>query len=395
MRKICVVTGTRAEYGLLKPVIKRIVEDKELQLLLYVTGAHLVPEFGLTYKEIENDGIPISRKIEMLLSSDTPCAVTKSMGVELLGIADALQEDVPNLIILLGDRYEILVAAMAAMLFRIPIAHIHGGETTIGAIDESIRHSITKMSQLHFATTEEYKKRIIQLGENPKRVFNTGALGVENIKQLKLLSKQELEKQIKFNLDGDVIMVTYHPVTLEGDLSIEEQVYALLEVIEKHTELKIIFTKANADAGGRAINKILDEFYKKNSERCIVVSSLGQLRYLSAHRVCKVVVGNSSSGIIEAPSLGIPTINIGDRQAGRVRAESVIDCSYDAESIEKALEQSLSADMQEKAQKVANPYEGQDTSRHIVKIIKEYMNKKCDIQKKFYDIPFENLEEGK
>lgn len=394
MKKICIVTGTRAEYGLLKPVIDKIIEEQEMSLCLYVTGAHLTPELGQTYKEIEADGIPISRKIDMQLSSDTSCAIMKSMGVELIGIADALQEDTPDLMVVLGDRYEILIAAIAAMMCKIPIAHIHGGESTVGAIDESIRHSITKMSQLHFATTEEYRKRIIQLGENPRRVFNTGALGVENIKKLKLLSQKEMEEQIQFNLDGNVIMVTYHPVTLEGQLSIKDQVDALLEVLKKHTELKVIFTKANADAGGSIINTMLDEFCEENSERCILIASLGQLRYLSTLQFCKAVVGNSSSGIIEAPSLGIPTVNIGDRQKGRVRAESVIDCRYDSESIEKALEQGLSENMQVKAKTVMNPYEKNNTSEQIIDKIKEYMQYNYDIKKTFYDIQFDYSEEN-
>lgn len=333
MKRVCVVTGSRAEYGLLKPVIDRIDKDIELELYLVVTGAHLTSDFGHTYEEIEKDGYVIKKKIEMLLSSDTPCGIAKSMGVEMIGFADVLADNSPDMLVILGDRYEMMVAAIAAMIYKIPIAHIHGGETTEGALDEAIRHSITKMSYLHFASTETYRKRIIQLGEDPQRVFCVGALGIENIEKLKLLDKKELEDNIGFEFTQYTMMVTFHPVTLDMAGSIE-QIKNLLEVLRRKKEFKIIFTRANADANGQIINRIIDNFVEENVDRSIVYASLGQVRYLSALRYCCMVVGNSSSGIIEAPSFHIPTIDIGDRQKGRELAGSIIHCETDEKKSE-------------------------------------------------------------
>lgn len=385
MKKVCVVTGTRAEYGLLKPIINKISKDDELELCLIVTGMHLSPEFGMTYREIENDGYEIKHKIEMLLSADTPSSIVKSMGVEMIGFADVYAEEQPDMVVLLGDRYEILVAATAAMVHRIPIAHIHGGESTEGAIDEAIRHSITKMSMLHFASTEVYKKRIIQLGEQPERVFSVGALGVENVKSLSLLSKKELEESIQFSFDKATVMVTYHPVTLEND-TVENQFANLLTVLKKHKELQIIFTKANADTDGRVINQMIDQFVLENSNRSIAFTSMGQLRYLSALQYCVAVIGNSSSGIIEVPSFGIPTVDIGERQKGRVRAESVIHCGTEESEIESAMKEALSDAGREKAKQSMNPYEGVDTSKRIIEVIKKYLKQGIVLKKHFYDI---------
>ena len=385
MKKVCVVTGTRAEYGLLKPVINKISKDDELELCLIVTGMHLSPEFGMTYREIENDGYEISHKIEMLLSADTPSSIVKSMGVEMIGFADVYAEEQPDMVVLLGDRYEILVAATAAMVHRIPIAHIHGGESTEGAIDEAIRHSITKMSMLHFASTEVYKKRIIQLGEQPERVFSVGALGVENVKLLSLLSKKELEESIQFSFDKATVMVTYHPVTLENE-TVENQFANLLTVLKKHKELQIIFTKANADTDGRVINQMIDRFVLENSNRSIAFTSMGQLRYLSALQYCVAVIGNSSSGIIEVPSFGVPTVDIGERQKGRVRAESVIHCGTEESEIESAMKEALSDASREKAKQSMNPYEGVDTSKRIIEVIKKYLKQGIVLKKHFYDI---------
>lgn len=385
MKKICVVTGTRAEYGLLKPIINKISKDDELELCLIVTGMHLSPEFGMTYREIENDGYEIRHKVEMLLSADTPSSIVKSMGVEMIGFADVYAEEQPDMVVLLGDRYEILVAATAAMVHRIPIAHIHGGESTEGAIDEAIRHSITKMSMLHFASTEVYKKRIIQLGEQPERVFSVGALGVENVKSLSLLSRKELEESIQFSFDKATVMVTYHPVTLEND-TVENQFANLLTVLKKHKELQIIFTKANADTDGRVINQMIDQFVVENSNRSIAFTSMGQLRYLSALQYCVAVIGNSSSGIIEVPSFGIPTVDIGERQKGRVRAESVIHCGTEESEIESAMKEALSDAGREKAKQSMNPYEGVDTSKRIIEVIKKYLKQGIVLKKHFYDI---------
>lgn len=385
MRKVCVVTGTRAEYGLLKPVIDRIHRDEELELYLIATGAHLSPEFGLTYQEIENDGYVINKKIEMLLSADTPSSIVKSMGVEMISFADVYGEVNPDMVVLLGDRYEILVAAIAAMVHRIPIAHIHGGELTEGAIDEAIRHSITKMSMLHFTTTEEYRRRVIQLGEQPERVFCVGSLGVEGIKTLKLLDKPALEKSIAFQMDDNTVMVTYHPVTLE-DKSVEKQFEALLSVLDEGRDIRIIFTKANSDTDGRIINQMIDKFVAEHGERSVAFTSMGQLRYLSALRYCKAVVGNSSSGIIETPSFAVPTVDIGDRQKGRVRAGSVIHCETSKEEISSALKLALSKEFRQKILNLRNPYEGIETSHTIVETMRSYMEQGIDIKKRFYDV---------
>lgn len=384
-KKVCIITGTRAEYGLLKPLIDKIYRSEALELQLAVTGMHLSLEFGLTYKEIENDGYPITSKIEMLLSSDTSVGVTKSMGVAMLGFADYFEQYRPDLTIILGDRYEMLMAAAASMVAKIPIVHIHGGELTEGIIDEAIRHSITKMSHIHFTSTEEYRNRVIQLGEQPKSVFNVGALGIENIKNMKLLEKEELEKQLDFHFTDKTIMVTYHPVTLENITS-KKQFEDILEVIHAYRELSVIFTKANADMDGRIINQMMDDFVVTHKERCAVYTSLGQLRYLSALRFCKAVVGNSSSGIIEVPSFGIPTVNIGDRQRRRLHAASVINCRNDKDEIEAALIEALSDRFMKKAAQVRNPYEGERTSDQMLSIIQQALEQGIDKKKTFYDI---------
>lgn len=385
MKRICIITGTRAEYGLLKPVIERINKDKELELYLIATGAHLSPEFGLTYKEIEDDGYIINKKIEMLLSADTPNSIVKSMGVEMIGLADALEDARPDMVVILGDRYEMLAAASAAMIHRIPIAHIHGGEATEGLIDEAVRHAITKMSYLHFASTAAYRKRIIQLGESPERVFSVGSLGVENIKTVKLLEKEVLEKSFGFKLGINTIMVTYHPVTLEKESS-AEQFDNLLRVLESRTDWNIIFTKTNSDTDGRIINQMIDRFVAKNKGRSIAYTSLGQVRYLSVLKYCSMVVGNSSSGIIEVPSFHIPTVDIGDRQKGRVASGSIIHCGTSVESIDNALCKAMQEEFRENIKKERNPYEGDNTSAEIVSTMKHFLQKRIDIKKKFYDL---------
>ena len=378
MKKICVATGTRAEYGILKPLIDKIYHSKKCELQLAVTGMHLSTEFGLTYREIEKDGYPITAKIEMLLSSDTPAGITKSMGVELIGFADYFAVHQPDLVIILGDRYEMLMVASAALIARIPIAHIHGGEVTEGLIDEAIRHSITKMSQLHFVSTEEYRRRVIQMGEQPDTVYNVGALGVENVKNIRLLDREQLEKEIDFKFSEKTVLVTFHPA--------REQFSNLLKVLERHKEIRIIFTKANADTDGRIINEMIDDFAGKNKDRCAAYASLGQLRYLSAVRQCCAVVGNSSSGIIEVPSFGIPTVNIGDRQRGRVCAGSVISCGNAIEEIQKALDEALSADFYKAIQKMKNPYEGENTAQTIYETINHKLQQGISLKKCFYNL---------
>lgn len=384
MKKICILTATRAEYGLLNPIIIRLNDVSEFDVRVVVTGAHLSPEFDLTYKEIENDGIIIDEKIEMLLSGDTPTAITKAMGLAMISFADYFKNLNPDLLLVLGDRYETLAVCLAAMNHRIPIAHLYGGETTEGAIDESIRHAITKLSYLHFTSTEEYRKRVIQLGEDPSRVFSVGAVGVENILNQNLMSKEDLESSIHFNLSQPFALVTYHPVTLEEDNS-SMHFHALLRAFEKYPDLGLIFTKANADANGRIINKKIDE-YTESKENAIAFTSLGLKRYLSAMKYADLVIGNSSSGLLEAPSFGIPTINIGDRQKGRLQADSVINCKPIQKDIEKALEFALTDEFKNKAKSTINPYGDGDTSEKVAVTIKDFLlNNRIELKKKFYD----------
>lgn len=386
MKKICVVTGTRAEYGLLKPLIQKIDEDSELTLQLVVTGMHLSPEFGFTYKEIINDGFEITDKVEMLLSSDTECGISKSMGLAMISFADVFERLKPDILIILGDRYEIFSVASVAMNFKIPIAHLHGGETTEGAIDEAIRHSITKMSYLHFTSAEEYRKRVIQLGENPKRVFNVGPISEDSIRSLKLLSKEDLEESIKMKLDKKTALLTFHPTTLENN-SAENQFNNILKALDQLKDLKIIFTKANSDSDGRIINKMIDEYAAKNSEKCVAFSSLGQLRYLSAMKYCDVVVGNSSSGIIEAPFFNKPTVNIGDRQKGRIQKKSIINCCVEEQDIKEALKKALSKEFYMENIKCGKSHNKMYISEKIISVIKDYLcNNKIELKKKFYDL---------
>ena len=386
MKRIGIMTGTRAEYGLLKSLMQEINKDNDLELYLIVSGMHLSPEFGMTYQEIEEDGFEINAKVEMLLSSDSPAGISKSIGLGVIGFADEFQRADLDMLILLGDRYEALSAAICAMVMRIPIAHLHGGELTEGAIDEGIRHSITKMSYLHFTSTEQYRNRVIQLGENPERVFYVGALGVENIKKINLMTKEELERSIHFEIDENTVVVTYHPVTLENN-TVEEQFLNLLKVLDRNPKIRMIFTKANADTNGRIVNELIDKYTAQNSERACAFMSLGQKRYLSALKYCRIVIGNSSSGIIEAPSFGKPIINIGDRQKGRICADSVINCGYTQQEIQQAMETALTEEFENKARNCRNPYEKENTAANIISVIKDYLlNDKIKLKKGFYDI---------
>lgn len=386
MRKICVITGTRAEYGLLYWVMKAIEQDKEIQLQLIVTGMHLSTEFGLTYKQIEKDGFLIDKKIEILLSSDSPTGISKSMGLAMISFSEAFEELQPDLILVLGDRFEIFSAVSSAMIGRIPTAHCHGGEATEGLVDESIRHSITKMSHIHFCSTEDYKRRIIQLGESPKSVYNVGALGIENINKLKLLSREDFEDSISFKLDKKYnFLVTFHPVTLEKSTA-GEQIDQLLEAIDNTDDCNIIFTKSNSDTDGRIINKRIDEYVKNNSDTSVCFTSLGQLRYLSALQYVDCVIGNSSSGLIEVPSFKTATINIGDRQRGRIFGDSVIYCDSNTEDIKKAIKKSISIDFKENILSVAkNPYGKGNSSDVIVEVLKK-IELKGILKKQFHDL---------
>jgi len=382
-RKICVVTGTRAEYGLLYWLMKEINADKDLELRIIATGMHLSEEFGNTFQQIEKDGFNIDKKVDLSLSSDTELAISKSMGKGMIGFSDALDELDPDLLVVLGDRFEIFSAVSAAMIARIPVAHLHGGEVTEGVFDESIRHSITKMSHLHFTATEEYKNRVIQLGEQPNKVFNVGGLGIDNINKLCLLSKSAFEKDINFKLCKKSILVTFHPVTLENHTS-ELQFQELLDSISELNDTKIIFTKANNDTGGRVINRMIDSFVI-NNDNSVAFTSMGQINYLSALQFVDAVVGNSSSGLLEAPSFNIATIDIGDRQKGRIKADSVISCLPEKKHIDNALKKIYSNQFQELVKNVKNPYGEGGASELIFDKIKNF-NLDNIIKKTFYDL---------
>ena len=384
-RKVCIFTGTRAEYGLLKPLMDEIKSDPDLELQIVASCMHLSPEFGLTYKEIEKDGFNIDEKVEMLLSSDTPSGIVKSMGLGMIGYTDALNRLKPDITVVLGDRFEALAFAIASFVNRIPIAHLYGGEITEGAIDDAFRHSITKLSYLHFTSTEEYRKRVIQLGEEPERVFNVGALGVDNIKKMKLLNKDEIESKLGIKFKSKNLLITYHPVTLKKDES-EKEFKALLNVLREMEDTLFIFTKPNADTEGRKIIKLIEEFVKENNHKAIVFTSLGQLNYLSIMQYVDAVVGNSSSGIIESPSLKVPTINIGDRQKGRIRAKSIIDCKGTEEDIKRALDIIYDKKFKETIKNISNPYGDGDSAKKIKNILK---HSEISIIKKFYEINFE------
>jgi UDP-hydrolysing UDP-N-acetyl-D-glucosamine 2-epimerase len=389
-RKICVYTASRAEYGLLHGVMRGIAAAETLHLQILASGMHLSPEFGMTIHEIRTDGFKPDETVEILLSSDTPTAICKSMGLAMIGYGEALQRLKPDMVVVLGDRFETFCMAAAVQVCRVPLVHIGGGEITEGAIDEAFRHSITKMSHLHFASCEAYRQRIIQLGEAPDRVFNVGALGVENIHRMSLMDRSELAESIGVNLGKPYFLVTFHPVTLEKDTS-EGQCLLLLDALDAFPEYNVIFTKANSDTDGRVINRLIDKYTEKRPERCFVVASLGALRYLSAMKYAAAVIGNSSSGIVEAPSFKIPTINIGDRQKGRVRAESaVVDCEPSVASIEAAIHNGLSSEFQQLLKNTKNPYEKSGTASEIVSVIAA-VDLSGLLKKQFYNIPIANL----
>ena len=386
-RKICIFTGTRAEYGLLYWLMKEIEADPELELQIIASGAHCSPEFGLTYKTIEQDGFHINEKVEMLLSSDTSVGISKSTGLGIISYAEALDRLKPDIMVGLGDRFELMAAVTAAMISRIPIGHISGGDTTEGAIDESIRHSITKMSHLHFSTTETYRKRVIQLGEDPKRVFNFGALSIDNIKRFPLLNREEFEQKLGFKLGKRTLLVTFHPVTLEDSTS-ESQFRQLLQVMDELEDTHIIITKPNADTDGRVLIKMIDDYVLKNSHKAMSSVNLGQLLYLSACQWVDCVVGNSSSGVVEVPSFKKPTLNIGDRQKGRLQAPSIVNCEPDYNSIKEGFNKIFSADFQKSLPDSKNPYEGDGTAIKIKEKLKNYPLEGI-IKKSFYNIAFE------
>lgn len=386
MRKICVVTGTRAEYGQLARVMRLIQGSHDIQLQIVATNMHLSPKYGNTYKEIEADGFTIDCRVPIIdecVSNDSR-EIVMEMSRALAGFGNAYDELRPDLLLILGDRYEVLAAATAALIERIPIAHIAGGEITEGAYDDAIRHSITKMSNLHFTATEDYKKRVIQLGEQPDRVFNVGALGVENIKKLPLMSKDEIEKEIDFKIDDNTILVTYHPVTL-GKRTAKDDIDDFIAALEERKDLRVIFTMPNSDTGGQFIVDAINDFVDNNSDRAKSFKSLGALRYLSVMQQVSAVVGNSSSGLVEVPSFGVPTLNIGDRQKGRIAAKSVFNCAPDTDSVLKGLEIVLSEKYKDLSRVVHNPYEKKNTAEEIFKVLNTYPLEKLK-QKHFYDL---------
>lgn len=384
MKNICVVTGTRAEYYLLKPLLIRIKNEKSLKLSLIVTGMHLSPEFGLTYKEILSDGFSIDKKVEILLSSDTSVGVSKAIGLGLLSFSEVLPSLRPDILVLLGDRFELLSIAVAALISKIPIAHIHGGEKTEGAFDDAIRHSITKMSNIHFVATEEYKKRVIQLGENPLTVFNVGGLGVDNIRNVKLLKDSELEKKFKFKFSKKNILVTFHPVTLESDSIVQfKAILSAIKQINSFESFLVIFTYPNADTSGRVLIEEINNFCKEH-KNTICIKSFGEQAYLSVLKKVDFVIGNSSSGLLEAPSFNTPTINVGNRQKGRIEAKSVISVSADKVEILKGINIIFSSAFKKRLRFNKNPYDNGNSSSKIIKTLKKIKIKTT--KKEFFDL---------
>jgi len=381
-QKICVVTGSRADYGLLYWIMRKIESNPNLELQIIVTGMHLSPEFGLTYREIESDGFHISARVEMLISADTPTAIAKSVGLGLIGFADTFSHLAPDKVVVLGDRFEILAAAQAAAFSLIPIAHIHGGETSEGSIDESIRHALTKLSTWHFVAAESYRKRVVQLGEHPSRVFNVGAPGLDNLAQLELMSREDLESALSIKIGSPLLLVTYHPATL-GELSPEKAIAEVLEALDRFPEATIIFTYPNADAGGRSVINQLQAYEAKYPKRVKGFASLGQLRYLSLLALCDVVIGNSSSALIEAPVTRTAAVDIGPRQRGRLKASSVLEANETADEIAAQIVKALSPSFKLGLANVESLYGYSGASERI---IEELIRLEKPLAKAFYDI---------
>ncbi|EOB2833516.1 UDP-N-acetylglucosamine 2-epimerase [Vibrio cholerae] len=389
MRKICVVTATRAEYGLLKCLLDDIQNDPQLELQIISTGSHLSPEFGYTNQQILDDGFRVNKQIEILLSSDTPVGVSKSMGLAQISFAEAFEELRPDLVVVLGDRYELIPIVSAANIARIPVAHLNGGELTEGAIDELIRHAVTKLSQLHFTAMDEYAQRVIQMGELPERVFTVGEVGLDNLLRMQLMSREEFEVSIERPLKARNVLFTYHPETTQEIGDVERDFQQILAGLDQLEETLIIFTKANADVGGRLINKMIDEYVAAHSDKAIAFTSLGQLRYLSALQYVDAVVGNSSSGIVEAPSFKVATINLGNRQKGRVRAASTLDVAVDTEQLVAAFQTIDTTEFKTLLRDVVNPYGQGNSSQLVVEVLKQ-VDLASLKTKNFYDIPYAN-----
>ncbi|MEG0012030.1 MAG: UDP-N-acetylglucosamine 2-epimerase [Muribaculaceae bacterium] len=384
-RKICIATGTRADWGLLSGIAKELKKRSDVELQIVATNMHLSPKFGNTYKEIVSAGFKINCHVPLLDDNNTPCDTVRSMSIAMTGFANAFDELKPNLLVILGDRYEMLAVASVALIYRIPVAHIAGGAISQGAYDESIRHAITKMSHIHLTETEEYRRRVIQLGEEPTHVINTGAIGVYNIKHAPFLSKEEIEKEVGLTIDKNTLLVTFHPATLE---TIEPGIQCenMLKALDSHSECNIIFTYPNNDTNGKIIIKLIEKYATQHPDRCVVFPSLGQLKYLSVLRYAGAVVGNSSSGIVEVPSMGIPTLNIGIRQQGRLSAESVVNCGVEIEDITKGLDLILSNEIRNIAQTIVNPYDQPDSMNKIIDALCNTPLEGITI-KPFYDLP--------
>lgn len=384
-RKVCVVTGTRADYGLLRMLMHGIRESSDLELQVIATGMHLSPEFGLTYREIEKDEFKIDARIETLISSDTHLGIAKSVGLGVIGFADAYDRLRPDIVLVLGDRFEIFAATQAAFFAGISVGHISGGEVTEGALDDSMRHCISKMARYHFVAAETYRSRVIQLGEQPESVFNVGDPGLDNIADMSLLSRDDLGLKLGLNLLNPYFLVTYHPATT-GDLDLSRNVQALFDALDEFPDFNVLLTKSNADAGGRLVNAMVDTYSLVNPNRVFAVTSLGQLNYLSALKSCEAVVGNSSSGIVEAPAMGVPTVNIGTRQLGRLKASSIVDCAEDLLSVRVALAKAIGSEFKKNAAQTQSLYGNCDASKKILsKLLRVDVDKRY--AKRFYDLP--------
>ena len=389
MRKVCIFTGGRAEYGLLRPLLQELKNDPDVELQLLVSGMHLSPEFGLTYQEIERDGYVCNEKVEMVLSSDTPSSTVKSMGLGMIGFSDALERLAPDVLVTLGDRYENMAVVTTAWVCRIPVAHIQGGEKTLGAIDDQFRHCISKLSTLHFVTTEEYRKRVVQLGEEPSRVFDVGALNVDALKKIEILPKAELEHQVGISFEKPTILVTFHPVTLEKDTA-KKNFSEFLAALDELGDVNVIFTKTLADTEGRIINGMIDDYVSRNKSNTVAFTSLGQLRYISALNYVDVVAGNSSSGVIETPSFKVPTLNVGKREEGRIMADNVICVEQSQESILAGFKRAFSKEFKDGLSAMYNPYEKAGTAIKIKDVLVGYEFAESTM-KAFYDLKVEDV----
>ncbi len=382
-RKICVITGSRADYGIMSNFLKKLQNTRNMDLKLIVTCMHLIPKYGNSYTEIVKDKIKIYKKIPLVINNDKISSISKATGDGIIKYTKILSKIKPDMVLILGDRFESLAFSIASLYLRIPIAHIHGGESTYAQIDDAIRHSITKMASFHFVSNNIYKQRVISMGENPKNIYVIGSLGVENLKKTIFYRKDEIEKKIKTRLFKNNFLITFHPETL-GKSELINNLSKFLNCMKKVKNTKLIFTAPNIDMGNTKIFQILKKFVKLNKDKSLLVNSLGHKLYLSLAKNCNLVIGNSSSGIIEIPSLNIPSINIGRRQDGRIKSNSVIDCQYSLKGFEAALKKGLSKKFRSKLKKNTNPYYKQNSCSNLIKILKK-IKLDIDTGKRFYE----------